>query len=118
MAKWVGAIQYAGVTATARIRDARFASLFIATAELPRLCASPSEAIAVSTHQAKVWERFIAPHPTRATARNGGPGFHPITRNARVLGYPGWRDERLPKGPRFASESLDADTASGSVFSN
>ena len=28
------------------------------------------------------------------------------------------RDERLPKGPRFASESLDADTASGSVFSN
>src|SRR5689334_4080065 len=26
------------------------------------------------------------------------------------------RDERLPKGPRFASESLDADTASGSVF--
>jgi hypothetical protein len=27
-----------------------------------------------------------------------------------------FRDERLPKGPRFASESLDADTASGSVF--
>jgi len=26
------------------------------------------------------------------------------------------RDEHLPKGPRFASESLDADTASGSVF--
>jgi hypothetical protein len=26
------------------------------------------------------------------------------------------RDERLPKGPRFASESLDADTRSGSVF--
>ena len=26
------------------------------------------------------------------------------------------RDERLPKGPRFASESLDADTASGSVL--
>src|SRR5262245_8346577 len=26
------------------------------------------------------------------------------------------RDERLPKGPRFASESLDADTASGSGF--
>src|SRR5438309_1945399 len=25
------------------------------------------------------------------------------------------RDERLPKGPRFASESLDADTGSGSV---
>jgi hypothetical protein len=28
------------------------------------------------------------------------------------------RDERLPKGPRFAHESLDADTGSGSVFSN
>ena len=27
-----------------------------------------------------------------------------------------WRDERLPKGPRFASESLDADADSGSVF--
>jgi hypothetical protein len=26
------------------------------------------------------------------------------------------RNERLPKGPRFASESLDADTASGPVF--
>jgi hypothetical protein len=26
------------------------------------------------------------------------------------------RDERLPKGPRFASESLDADTGAGSVF--
>jgi hypothetical protein len=26
------------------------------------------------------------------------------------------RDERLPKGPQFASESLDADTASVSVF--
>jgi hypothetical protein len=26
------------------------------------------------------------------------------------------RDERLPKGPRFASESLDADTVVGSVF--
>ena len=26
------------------------------------------------------------------------------------------RDERLPKGPRFASESLDAHTASGSFF--
>jgi hypothetical protein len=26
------------------------------------------------------------------------------------------RDERLPKGPRFASESLDADTVSGPVF--
>ena len=26
-------------------------------------------------------------------------------------------DERLPKGPRFASESLDADTASESVSS-
>jgi len=26
------------------------------------------------------------------------------------------RDKRLPKGPRFASESLDADTASGPVF--
>jgi hypothetical protein len=26
------------------------------------------------------------------------------------------RDERLPKGPRFASESLDADTGSGTVF--
>ena len=26
------------------------------------------------------------------------------------------RDERLPKGPRFACESLDADTASGSGF--
>src|SRR6478609_3974806 len=25
------------------------------------------------------------------------------------------RGERLPKGPRFASESLDADTANGSV---
>jgi hypothetical protein len=25
-------------------------------------------------------------------------------------------DERLPKGPRFASKSLDADTASGSFF--
>jgi len=25
-------------------------------------------------------------------------------------------DERLPKGPRFASESLDADTGSGAVF--
>jgi hypothetical protein len=24
-----------------------------------------------------------------------------------------WRDERLPKGARFASESLDADTGSG-----
>jgi hypothetical protein len=29
-----------------------------------------------------------------------------------------WSDERLPKGPRFANESLDADTASGPVFSN
>jgi len=28
------------------------------------------------------------------------------------------RDERLPKGPRFACESLDADTANGSAFSN
>src|SRR5438105_1426393 len=28
-----------------------------------------------------------------------------------------YRDERLPKGPRFASESLDADTGSGSVSS-
>jgi hypothetical protein len=28
------------------------------------------------------------------------------------------RDERLLKGPRFASESRNADTASGSVFSN
>src|SRR5215470_15838489 len=27
------------------------------------------------------------------------------------------RDERLPKGPRFASESLDADTGSGSFLS-
>jgi|ERR1041385_130274 hypothetical protein len=26
------------------------------------------------------------------------------------------RDDRLPKGPRSASESLDADTGSGSVF--
>ena len=26
------------------------------------------------------------------------------------------RDERLPKGPRFASESLDADTVVGSVL--
>ena len=26
------------------------------------------------------------------------------------------RAERLPKGPRFASESLDADTVSWSVF--
>jgi len=26
------------------------------------------------------------------------------------------RDERLPKGPRFACESLDADTANGSAF--
>ncbi len=26
------------------------------------------------------------------------------------------RDERLPKGPRFASESLDADTGAGSVL--
>ena len=26
------------------------------------------------------------------------------------------RDERLPKGPRFASEALDAVTAAGSVF--
>src|SRR5437763_12577013 len=26
-----------------------------------------------------------------------------------------YRDERLPKGPRFASESLDADTGSRSV---
>jgi hypothetical protein len=26
------------------------------------------------------------------------------------------RDERLPKGPRFASEPLDADTGAGSVF--
>jgi len=28
---------------------------------------------------------------------------------------PGLRDERLPKGPRFASESLDADTSRRSV---
>src|SRR5689334_4561718 len=26
------------------------------------------------------------------------------------------RDERLPKGPRFASESLDADTGGAAVF--
>ena len=25
-------------------------------------------------------------------------------------------DERLPKGPRFVRESLDADTGSGAVF--
>jgi hypothetical protein len=31
-----------------------------------------------------------------------------------ILGRRG--DERLPEGPRFASESLDADTASGSAF--
>jgi hypothetical protein len=29
-----------------------------------------------------------------------------------------WRDERLPKGPRFASHSLDADTGGGSGFQN
>src|SRR5690349_20214918 len=29
---------------------------------------------------------------------------------------PRLRDERLPKGPRSASESLDADTGNGSVF--
>jgi hypothetical protein len=26
------------------------------------------------------------------------------------------RDERLPKGPRFAGDSLDADTGAGSVL--
>jgi hypothetical protein len=30
-------------------------------------------------------------------------------------GFIAKRDERLPKGPRFASESLDADTTSESV---
>jgi len=35
--------------------------------------------------------------------------------SSKMLHYPNtwvhrYRDERLPKGPRFASESLDADT--------
>src|SRR5260221_96918 len=34
---------------------------------------------------------------------------------ARAKGQANPRHERLPKGPRFASESLDADTASGPV---
>jgi hypothetical protein len=33
-----------------------------------------------------------------------------------VLADSSLRDERLPKGTRFASESLDADTSSGSVW--
>src|SRR5262245_48834826 len=50
----------------------------------------------------------IAPQACSAhiTRRCGDP------RNQQVIA----RDERLPEGPRFASESLDADTASGSVF--
>src|SRR6516225_4692367 len=41
---------------------------------------------------------------------------HPNSRNTGARWGPRLRDERLPKGPQFASELLDADTANGAVF--
>jgi hypothetical protein len=52
-------------------------------------------------------------HLTNGTPpRAAVPHEHGGTHNSSL------RDERLPKGPRFASEPLDADTGLGSVFSN
>jgi len=63
--------------------------------------------------------------PSRAkAARSGSPDHREIGTPPRVA-VPdehaetynsSLRDERLPKGPRFASESLDADTVVGSVL--
>jgi hypothetical protein len=53
-------------------------------------------------------------------ARQGGerrppqPGIAPGDR--AEVHYSSLRNERLPKGPRFASEPLDADTGAGSVL--
>jgi signal transduction histidine kinase/HAMP domain-containing protein len=47
--------------------------------------------------------------------RRGGLGGSLLSKEVRdTVSYSSLRDERLPKGPRFASESLDADTGSGS----
>jgi hypothetical protein len=45
-----------------------------------------------------------------AQAAAAVPHEHAETYNSSL------RDERLPKGPRFASEALDADTVVGSVL--
>ncbi len=50
----------------------------------------------------------------RFTAGSERPHTLPIKRHYSALIHR-FRDERLPKGPRFASESLDADTGNGPV---
>ncbi len=57
------------------------------------------------------YAKYIAGEKAGFHSKSGGSGAV-WTLNSSL------RDERLPKGPRFASESLDAATASGTVFSN
>src|SRR5262249_23506878 len=62
------------------------------------------------------WTPTLAkPPPTNSSVPVTFPAYQSpgIPGSGTVCG-----DERLPKGPRFASESLDADTANGPVFSN
>jgi hypothetical protein len=59
-------------------------------------------------------QSVIPPQPAQ---KRRGPGAPVVAPGENAETYDSsLRDERLPKGPRFACESLDADTGIGSVL--